>query len=235
MILDNICAPAVLYICFSLTHIIIDLFKTLYNTAFFKFIVMIIFSLMLNVLCENGLGVVSWIIVFVPFLLMTVITTLLLFMFGLSPTTGKLNYEVDYPGKEYEHHREKRRGRDRKRIDQYDDNIGDDENEITNYLNSSNYHNNILGIKTSDEEEKSHHHHHKQRTKHKDRKQKKCPKGCEEPTIITGNCSEGIYKDSSERMFKECPWECPNPGLGDNKSCEYDQSCSECGTKKIYI
>ena len=235
MILDNICAPAVLYICFSLTHIIIDIFKTLYNTAFFKFIVMIIFSLMLNVLCQNGLGVVSWIIVFVPFLLMTVITTLLLFMFGLSPATGRLNYDVDYPGKEHEKHWENRRGRDRKRIDQYDDNIEDNQNAITNYLNSSNFHNNVLGIKTSDEEDKMYHNYYKHRIKHKDRKQKKCPKRCEEPTSLTGNCSQSIYIDSTERMFKECPWECPNPDIGNNKSWQYDKSCSECGTKKIYI
>ena len=141
-------------------------------------------------------------------------------MFGLSPATGRLNYDVDYPGKEHEKHWENRRGRDRKRIDQYDDNIEDNQNAITNYLNSSNFHNNVLGIKTSDEEDKMYHNYYKHRIKHKDRKQKKCPKGCEEPTSLTGNCSQSIYIDSTERMFKECPWECPNPDIGNNKSCQ---------------
>lgn len=95
--LEKLCAPAILYIAFSLTQIIIDVFKEMYNTAFFKFIVMVIFSIALNVLCNRGLGVISWFIVFVPFIMMTIITTMLLFVFGLSPTTGGLDYTVDYP------------------------------------------------------------------------------------------------------------------------------------------
>ena len=95
--LENLCAPAILYIAFSLTQIIIDVFKGMYNTAFFKFIVMTVFSIVLNVLCQRGLGVISWFIVFVPFIMMTIITTMLLFVFGLSPATGGLYYTVDYP------------------------------------------------------------------------------------------------------------------------------------------
>ena len=97
--LNQICAPALLYIAFSVTQIIIDIFKGMTNTAFFKFIVMVIFSIVLNILCKRGLGVLSWFIVFVPFIMMTIITTMLLFVFGLSPTSGNLNYSVDYPGK----------------------------------------------------------------------------------------------------------------------------------------
>ena len=39
----------------------------------------------------QGLGVVSWIIVFIPFIMMTLIITILLFMFGMDPKSGKLN------------------------------------------------------------------------------------------------------------------------------------------------
>jgi len=46
---------------------------------------------MLNILCESGMGVISWIIVFVPFIFMSVIVTLLLYFFGLNPSTGKIN------------------------------------------------------------------------------------------------------------------------------------------------
>ena len=38
--------------------------------------------------------------VFIPFIFMTVITTLLLFIFGLDPQNGKLNYSVDQPNKQ---------------------------------------------------------------------------------------------------------------------------------------
>ena len=88
--LQKICAPAVIYMVFSLVQIVIDLFKGLYNQSFFKFCVMIIFTFLLNALCAGGLGVISWIIVFVPFILMSLITTILLFVFGLDPSTGKM-------------------------------------------------------------------------------------------------------------------------------------------------
>jgi len=97
MLINNLCGPALIYLVFSLTQIIIDIFKQLYNTAFLKFIVMIIFTILLNILCEKGLGIVSWMIVFVPFIFMTLITSILLFTFGLTPTTGKVgDYEVKY-------------------------------------------------------------------------------------------------------------------------------------------
>lgn len=96
MILQQLCPPALLYVAFSLTQIIIDIFKNMYNTAFFKFIVTIIFTIVLNTLCNQGLGILSWFIVFVPFIMMSIITTLLLFAFGLSPSSGKFNYNVKY-------------------------------------------------------------------------------------------------------------------------------------------
>jgi len=82
------CAPAIIYIGFTLTHIIIDTFKQLYNLAFMKFLVMIVFTLVLNILCKKGLGIISWFIVFVPFIFMTIISSTLLFAFGLNPDSN---------------------------------------------------------------------------------------------------------------------------------------------------
>ena len=45
----NLCGPAIIYLIFSLTQIIIDLFKGLYNTAFMKTIVMTMVTLLLNI------------------------------------------------------------------------------------------------------------------------------------------------------------------------------------------
>ena len=98
MTLQKICAPALLYLVFSTVQILIDLFKNLYNTAFFKFIITIIFTILLNILCSQGLGIISWFIVFVPFISMTIITAILLFVFGLDPASGSLDYSVEYPG-----------------------------------------------------------------------------------------------------------------------------------------
>ena len=86
--MTTICPPALIYIVFSLTQIILDLIKGLYNTAFMKFIVMSIIGFLLNLLCQGGLGIISWIIVFIPFVLMTIITAMLLYAFGLNDTTG---------------------------------------------------------------------------------------------------------------------------------------------------
>jgi hypothetical protein len=72
----NLCAPALIYVAFSLTQIIIDTFKGLYNTAFFKTIIMIIITIL-------------------PFIFMSVIVAILLYVFGLDPATGKLNIECD--------------------------------------------------------------------------------------------------------------------------------------------
>jgi hypothetical protein len=91
----NLCAPAIIYLIFSITQILIDIFKGMYNTAFMKVIVMVLVTLLLNILCEKGLSVVSWVIVFIPFIMMTVIVSMLLYIFGLNASTGKLNYNSD--------------------------------------------------------------------------------------------------------------------------------------------
>ena len=73
-----------------MTQVIVDTIKGLYNVALLKFTMMVLFTLLLNILCERGLGVISWIIVFVPFILMSVITSILLFVFGLDPSSGNV-------------------------------------------------------------------------------------------------------------------------------------------------
>ena len=100
MIIKDKCSPAIIFIAFSLVQIIIDIFKNLYNTALIKFIVMIMFFIILNILCERGLTILSWFIVFLPFVMMTITTSLILFVFGLSPDEEKLNYTVETNGKE---------------------------------------------------------------------------------------------------------------------------------------
>lgn len=87
----TLCAPALIYIIFSLTQIIIDTVKGMYNTAIFKGVVSILITLLLDALCKRGMGIISWVIVFIPFIFMTVITTILLYIFGLDAATGKLN------------------------------------------------------------------------------------------------------------------------------------------------
>ena len=90
----KLCPPAIIYLIFSITQILIDTYKGLYNTAFMKVIVASMVTLLLNILCEKGLSVVSWIIVFIPFILMTVIVTFLLYYFGLNASTGSFSQTI---------------------------------------------------------------------------------------------------------------------------------------------
>jgi|APSaa5957512493_1039668.scaffolds.fasta_scaffold41255_1 hypothetical protein len=89
-VLTTLCPPALIYIIYATTQIGIDTARGEYNTAFLKFWVAIIFTVLLNHLCQSGLGIISWIIVFIPFILMTFIVALLLLVFGLDPKTGKI-------------------------------------------------------------------------------------------------------------------------------------------------
>lgn len=91
----NICAPALIYLIFSLTQILIDAYKRLYNTVVIKTIVMIMVTLLLNILCEQGLTTISWVIVFIPFILMTLIVSVILYVFGLDASTGTLKYNCE--------------------------------------------------------------------------------------------------------------------------------------------
>jgi hypothetical protein len=106
MIVEYICPPAILYLAFSITQIIIDMFRGDTNTAFLKFIVMIVFTLALNLLCSAGLGIISWFIVFIPFILMTYITTVLAFAFGI-PNKDNLRPERPERKSREDHERER--------------------------------------------------------------------------------------------------------------------------------
>tara|TARA_X000000368_G_scaffold90304_1_gene68948 strand:+ start:187 stop:702 length:516 start_codon:yes stop_codon:yes gene_type:complete len=88
MIVKNLCPPALIFLIFSLVQIVVDSLKGLYNTAFIKVWIMILFTALLNILCIRGLSVISWIIVFLPFIFQALLTAILLVNFGLNPSTG---------------------------------------------------------------------------------------------------------------------------------------------------
>jgi len=93
--LKSLCTPALIYLLFSVTQITIDVFKREYNVALVKFAVAFIFTILLNHLCSAGLGIVSWIIVFIPFILMSVIVSYILTFFGIDTKTKKIRILQD--------------------------------------------------------------------------------------------------------------------------------------------
>ena len=91
----KLCAPALIYLCFSIIQIVLDMFKELYQEALFKLVAMIIITLMLNILCEQILEIVAWIIVLVHFILMTEMIIMLVYIFGVNTYNGTIDYKKD--------------------------------------------------------------------------------------------------------------------------------------------
>ncbi len=90
-----LCSPALIYIAFVSTQIIIDIFKENYRLALYKSIIMVIITFLLNVLCQRNMSIVSWIIVFVPFIFTTYITFLLVYLFGYNVISGSLTEPIN--------------------------------------------------------------------------------------------------------------------------------------------
>jgi hypothetical protein len=84
----NLCPPAIIYLFFSLAQVLVDTYNKMYNAAIIKAIFMVMITLLLNILCQSGLTIISWILVFIPFIFMSVIVTLTLYIFGLNATSG---------------------------------------------------------------------------------------------------------------------------------------------------
>lgn len=95
MLLLGLCGPALVYIGFSLIQIFIDIYAGVFNSAFLKFVVMIIFTLIINILCSLGFTVIAWVLVFIPIIMMTIISTLLLRVFGLDPDEKDLRQNLN--------------------------------------------------------------------------------------------------------------------------------------------
>lgn len=93
--MEKLCGPVIIYIGFCLVHILIDLLYGQSKQAVIKFFVMFVFSFVLQILCMRGLGIVSWMIVFVPFIFFTYITAVIFFVFGMDPSKFDENVEIE--------------------------------------------------------------------------------------------------------------------------------------------
>jgi hypothetical protein len=94
MVLQSLCPPALIYFIYMTAQVIIDVTRQYYNTALMKFWMAIVMTILLNYLCQSGLGIFSWLLVSIPIILMTVIISALLYYFGMDPKTGKLKLKT---------------------------------------------------------------------------------------------------------------------------------------------
>lgn len=90
MDLSGFCAPSLIYLIFGLTQVCLDVYQGYFNMTLMKILVTIIFTLLLNAMCLSGMTVLAWMIIAIPFILMSVIISMLLFVFGLNPKTGRV-------------------------------------------------------------------------------------------------------------------------------------------------
>lgn len=93
--LEKICSPALLYLAFSMIQIVIDLFQGEYETSLLKFIIMFIFTAILNILCLNGYTRIVWFIVIIPIILLTYISSILFYVFGVNPGKSSVRVKQD--------------------------------------------------------------------------------------------------------------------------------------------
>ena len=90
----ELCKPALIYLIFSFVQVIIDTFNGYFNVAMLKALTAISVSVLFNYLCKQGLGIVSWVIIFIPFILKSVVISILLITLGLDPRSGRLYKSV---------------------------------------------------------------------------------------------------------------------------------------------
>ena len=91
------CTPTTFYLVFSGIQIFMDVINGMYQSAIVKTIIAIIFSTLLNILCMRNLGIISWILVFMPFILTTLISALVLDSMnnnGTTITTDYINFNI---------------------------------------------------------------------------------------------------------------------------------------------
>jgi hypothetical protein len=141
-IFDTICPPALIYLVFTLTQVIIDIYKKYYNVAITKSIQMVIFTLLLNILCQRGMSYLSWIIVLIPFIFMSFMTGLILYIFNLNDLESNVVDDADCKDYDYDNScqngdcdDELHKCNNNKDSDSDSDNDNDDEND--NYIDDS--------------------------------------------------------------------------------------------------
>ena len=96
MLLEQLCPPGIIFVVFLFIFLIIDLYNNKYKPAFVKMIIGFIVASLLQVLCQSGLEIISWMIVFLPLIIYTYMTVILYTAFGVNPEKSMKRYEIVY-------------------------------------------------------------------------------------------------------------------------------------------
>ena len=96
---SGLCSPALVYMCFSIIHVLIDVYKQEFDSAFLKMSISIIITILLNILCERGLTIISWLLVLAPIMLITFTVVLLVYFLGFNPGQANKIFNVKVAAK----------------------------------------------------------------------------------------------------------------------------------------
>jgi len=92
--LENLCTPAILFIFLMMFHLIFELYDKEYSMALMFVVVAVLVVLCIQILCLSGLGLIAWILVFMPLIVYTYMGFLLFVIFGTDPKPALKQYEV---------------------------------------------------------------------------------------------------------------------------------------------
>ena len=96
MLLENLCPPSIIFTVFLFVFLTIDLYDNKYRTAFAKMIIGFMIVSLLQVLCLSDLGVLAWMIVFLPLIIYTYMTIVIYAAFGIDPEKNMKRFEIIY-------------------------------------------------------------------------------------------------------------------------------------------
>ena len=78
---ESLCAPALIFMIFGIAHVILSMFKLNNMIAMKQFLMTLLFTTLLNFLCERNLSIISWILISIPFFIMAFSTIILIFTY----------------------------------------------------------------------------------------------------------------------------------------------------------
>lgn len=107
--LDGLCSPVILYVAFSIAHVVSDLSLGMTGQAVTRSAIAVLIAFVLQLMCERGMSIVSWIIVFIPFVSMGLLTALAVAAFNLGDERGPI---VPNKRKPHFHHPHGRGGKE---------------------------------------------------------------------------------------------------------------------------
>lgn len=85
MLFAKFCSPALIYFTFILIHVMVAIHKKQNKQAILQLLVGTLMTLLLQLLCLRKMTIISWIIVFLPFIFYTYMMLILFHVFGLDP------------------------------------------------------------------------------------------------------------------------------------------------------